>query len=67
MFKRPVAAGRGSGGHEFGIVPGDPQASILVHRMESTEPGVAMPELGKASVDREGLKVVADWIQGMPR
>ncbi|MBU1757193.1 MAG: hypothetical protein KJ703_09465 [Alphaproteobacteria bacterium] len=67
VFKRPVAAGRGSGGHEFGIVPGDPQASILVHRMESTEAGVAMPELGKASVDREGLKVVADWIQGMPR
>lgn len=67
VFKRPVAAGRGSGGHEFGIVPGEPHASILVHRMESNEPGVAMPELGKSTVDREGLGVVARWIEGMPR
>jgi uncharacterized repeat protein (TIGR03806 family) len=65
VFKRPVAAGRGSGGLEFGIVPGQPQASILVHRMDSTEPGVAMPELGKSTVDREGLGVVARWIEGM--
>jgi len=65
VFKRPVAAGRGSGGHEFGIVPGDPEMSILFHRMDSTEPGVAMPELGKSTVDREGLAVVARWIEGM--
>mgnify|MGYP006397398141 CR=1 FL=1 len=65
VFKRPVAAGRGSGGHEFGIVPGDPEMSILVHRMDSTEPGIAMPELGKSTVDREGLAVVARWIEGM--
>lgn len=67
VFKRPVAAGRGSGGLEFGIVPGEPQVSILVHRMDSTEPGVAMPELGKSTVDREGLGVVASWIEGMPQ
>ncbi|OBX20427.1 hypothetical protein A9995_01535 [Erythrobacter sp. QSSC1-22B] len=67
VLKRPVAAGRGSGGHEFGIVPGDPQASIMVHRMASTEPGVAMPELGKATVDRDGLGVVARWIEGMAK
>jgi len=67
VFKRPVAAGRGSGGHEFGVVPGDPEASILVHRMDSTEPGIAMPDLGKATVDREGLGVVARWIEGMAK
>tara|TARA_R110002072_G_scaffold65824_2_gene162442 strand:- start:6780 stop:7790 length:1011 start_codon:yes stop_codon:yes gene_type:complete len=65
VFKRPVAAGRGSGGLEFDIVPGEPQASILVHRMDSTEPGVAMPELGRSTVDREGLGVVTRWIEGM--
>ncbi len=67
VLKRPVAAGRGSGGHEFGIAPGDPRASIMVHRMDSIEPGVAMPDLGKATVDRQGLAVVAAWIQGMPQ
>ena len=64
--KRPVAAGRGAGGHLFDIVPGKPDASILVYRMESSEPGVAMPELGKSTVDEAGVKVVRDWIAGMP-
>ena len=63
--KRPVAAGRGSGGLSFGIVPGRPEQSIMVHRMASTEGGVAMPELGKATVDRDGLKAVERWIAAM--
>ncbi len=62
IMKRPVAAGRGSGGLLFDIVPGKPAESILVHRMASAEPGVAMPELGKATVDPEGVEVVEDWI-----
>ncbi|MEM8725299.1 MAG: hypothetical protein AAGE86_07245, partial [Pseudomonadota bacterium] len=62
----PVAAGRGSGGHLVSIAPGDPDASILIHRMSSTEPGVAMPELGKGTVDEEGVAVLRAWIEGMP-
>jgi uncharacterized repeat protein (TIGR03806 family) len=65
--KRPVAAGRGSGGLEFDIVPGQPDRSILIHRMESLEGGVAMPELGRASLDPEGLAVVRSWIAQMNR
>ncbi|MEL7728834.1 SO2930 family diheme c-type cytochrome [Citromicrobium bathyomarinum] len=64
--KRPVAAGRGSGGLMFDIVPGDPEASILAYRMKSAEPGVAMPELGKATVHEEGVALVERWIAGMP-
>lgn len=63
--KRPVAAGRGSGGLAFSIAPGNPDASIIVHRMESLEPGVAMPELGRSTVDEEGVAVVRAWIEGM--
>lgn len=65
IFKRPVAAGRGAGGHDFSIVPGKPDASILLYRMDSAEPGIAMPELGKASVDKEGVAVVRRWIAEM--
>ncbi len=65
--KPPVAAGRGSGGHRVSIAPGDPDASILLHRMLSTEPGVAMPELGKETVDHEGVEAVRRWIAGMER
>ena len=63
--KRPVAAGRGAGENEFDVVPGDPDHSILTYRMASLEGGVAMPELGKATVDAEGVKVVRKWISGM--
>ena len=66
ILKRPVAAGRGAGGHDFSILPGQPDASILLYRMNSAEPGVAMPELGKASVDRDGVAVVRRWILEMP-
>lgn len=65
IFKRPVAAGRGAGGHQFAIVPGAPDSSILTYRMASTEPGIAMPELGRASTDAEGLAVVRRWIAEM--
>ncbi len=62
IFKRPVAAGRGAGGHEFSVLPGEPDRSILLYRMDSAEPGIAMPELGKSSVDHEGVAVVRRWI-----
>jgi uncharacterized repeat protein (TIGR03806 family) len=65
IMKRPVAAGRGAGGHDFSILPGEPDKSILLYRMDSAEPGIAMPELGKASVDKEGVAVVRRWIAEM--
>ena len=62
VMKRPVAAGRGAGQLLFDVVPGEPDASIMAHRMASTEPGVAMPELGKDTVDTEGVAIVRRWI-----
>jgi len=63
--KRPVAAGRGSAGFEFSIAPGAPERSILVYRMESLDPGVMMPELGRQRIDREGVALIRDWIAAM--
>lgn len=63
--KRPVAAGRGSGGREVAIAPGQPDASILLYRMESTEPGVAMPELGRSVRHDEGVTLVRAYIAGL--
>lgn len=65
-LKRPVAAGRGSGGLDFAIVPGAPERSILLHRMATTEPGVAMPELGRTLVHEEGVALIRDYIKAMP-
>jgi len=63
--KRPVAAGRGSGGLDFDIAPGHPERSILTFRMKTTEPGLAMPELGRATVHEEAVAMLEDWIRQM--
>lgn len=63
--KTPIAAGRGSGGLQYDIVPGDPDASILVYRMESEEPEIMMPELGRKTAHQEGVQLVRDWIKSM--
>lgn len=63
--KRPVAAGRGSGGLDFDVKPGDPDGSILHYRMASLEGGVAMPEIGRSSRDPAGEAVIRAWIAGM--
>ncbi len=65
ILKRPVAAGRGSGGYEFAIQPGRADASIMLHRMRSLDPGVAMPELGRSSVHDEGVSLLESWIGAM--
>lgn len=65
--KPPVAAGRGAGGLDVSIEPGEPDKSILLYRMQSVEPGVAMPELGRGTVDPEGIEAVRKWIEEMPK
>jgi uncharacterized repeat protein (TIGR03806 family) len=63
--KTPVAAGRGTGGRPYDIVPGRPDLSITLFRMETTDPGAMMPELGRAVTHEEGVALVAEWIAEM--
>lgn len=65
LCKPTVAAGQGTGDHRFGIVPGNPDESILVYRMDSDRPGVRMPEIGRDVVHREGVELIRDWIAAM--
>ena len=65
IAKHPTAAGRGSGDAVFVIAPGEPDKSILTYRMASNEPGIAMPELGRAVADEAGVDLVRAWIAGM--
>ncbi|WP_209308256.1 SO2930 family diheme c-type cytochrome [Sphingomonas corticis] len=62
LCKPPVAAGRGTGDRPFDVVPGHPDRSILAYRLESTDPGAMMPELGRALAHREGVALVARYI-----
>lgn len=65
VCKPPIAAGRGSGGHLYGIVPGDPDASILIHRLTSTELRSRMPEVGRSLEHTEGVSLVRSWVADM--
>lgn len=65
IFKAPVAAGKGSGGLKYDIVPGKPDESILVYRMQSNDPAVMMPELGRTVVHEEGVALIREWVKGL--
>lgn len=65
LRKHPTAAGRGSGDRRYVVDPGHPEESILAYRMASTEPGVAMPELGRTLPDPVGIELINQWIAGM--
>ena len=61
--KAPVAAGRGTGELKFDIIPGDPDHSILVYRMKTNDPGIAMPEIGREQIHKEGVALIEEWIR----
>ena len=66
VCKPPVAVGRGSGDRPYDIVPGRPDQSILVFRMEHDDPAIMMPELGRAMAHREGVELIRRWIESLP-
>ena len=35
--------------------------------MNSAEPGTAMPELARTIIHKEGVKLIIDWINHMPK
>jgi uncharacterized repeat protein (TIGR03806 family) len=65
IMKSPVAAGRGSGGLNYDIVPGKPSESILLYRMDSHDPGIMMPELGRSKIHQEGVALIKAWIKSI--
>ena len=65
ICKPPVAVGRGSGNRPFDIYPGRPDDSILLYRLQHTDPAIAMPELGRSTVHSEGVALLRAWITEM--
>jgi uncharacterized repeat protein (TIGR03806 family) len=61
--KSPVAAGRGSGSLRYDIVPGHPNQSILLYRMKTNDPAIAMPEIGREQIHEEGVALIEEWIR----
>ncbi|MGI9249956.1 MAG: SO2930 family diheme c-type cytochrome [Pseudohongiellaceae bacterium] len=66
VCKPPVAAGGGAGDLQYSIVPGAPEQSILLYRMQSAEADEMMPELGRSLIHSEGIQLISDWIANLP-
>ena len=65
LCKLPIAAGTGTGGRQFDIVPGAPGKSIFTYRMASTDPAEMMPELSRSLQDEAGVSLIETWIAQM--
>lgn len=65
VCKYPVAAGSGAGGLDYDIVPGEPDQSIVLFRMNSTDIDIKMPELPNKVIDAAGVSLVREWITQM--
>lgn len=66
VCKVPAAAGPGAGGRPLDIVPGNPDESIVVFRMASTDPEIKMPEVPTLLSDDFGVQLITEWIAAMP-
>jgi uncharacterized repeat protein (TIGR03806 family) len=66
LCRSPNSAGR-VGDLVYDLVPGNPEQSILLARMESTRPKEMMPQIGRSVVHEEGVALVREWIGSLPR
>jgi len=65
LCKSPNSAGR-IGNLVYDLVPGKPEESILVARMESVRPKEMMPQIGRSVVHQEGLALIREWVRSLP-
>jgi uncharacterized repeat protein (TIGR03806 family) len=63
--KTPVSAGKASAGMLFDVVRGHPELSILAYRMDSDEPKIMMPEIGRTVAHREGVDLIRTWLASL--
>jgi hypothetical protein len=66
LVDKPLQYWRG-GATKFRVVPGNPEASAIVDRMQLRGTKDQMPSLATESVDLVGLAQVRRWIATLPR
>jgi hypothetical protein len=65
VCKMPQSASGATCGHVVDVVPGNPEESIMICRMESEEPKVRMPPVGRNLQDEPGLRLIREWIESL--
>ena len=65
VCKRPTSAGGATCGNEVDIAPGEPERSIYMCRVKSTDSKVQMPPLGRNLVHEEAVGLLREWIASL--
>jgi uncharacterized repeat protein (TIGR03806 family) len=65
VCKTPTSAGGATCGHTNDVEPGDPDSSIFICRLTSTDPEVRMPPLVSRIPHDEGVALIREWIAAM--
>lgn len=66
ICKNPTSPGGATCGNTFDIVPGEPDASILICRVSIDDPEDRMPPLGRQLIHDDGVAVLRDFIEALP-
>jgi len=64
VCKHPNSAGN-MGDRRYDLVPGRPDDSILVYRLESIAPKVVMPQIGRDVAHTEGVALIREWVTSL--
>lgn len=65
VCQEPLSGRSRSTGITHIIVPGQPDESLLFHRMSVTDPFIMMPRIGRTIVHEEALELMREWITSM--
>jgi cytochrome c553 len=65
LCKMPQSAGGATCGHLFDVVPGMPDSSIMMCRVESEVAKVQMPPVGRNLRDERGIELLREWIASL--
>lgn len=66
VCKQPTSAGGATCGLTWDVVPGKPDESILLCRVEAKESQVRMPPLGSKLPHAEAAQLIRTWIEALP-
>lgn len=66
ICKIPTSAGGATCGYDFDVVPGEPDLSILICRVDTDVARRMMPPLGRNLIHTQAVSLLREWIAGMP-
>jgi len=64
IIEGPLVEGAEARG-AFVVTPGDPEHSLIYRRGQATDPGFAMPPLGRRTADERYLALLRTWIESL--